>query len=106
MLPRVMLSAISSGSGKTLITCGILKALMNRNKKVMSFKCGPDYIDGMFHTKIIGTKSRNLDSFFCDENTLKYFRKNVILVEAIFEGKTIAAGFYFIYNKTIHIHLS
>lgn len=44
------------------------------------------------------------DEYF--ENILKNFRKNVILVEAIFEGKTIAAGFYFIYNKTIHIHLS
>ena len=44
------------------------------------------------------------DEYF--ENILKYFRDNVILVEAIYEGKTIAAGLYFVYNKTIHIHLS
>ena len=44
------------------------------------------------------------DEYF--EDILKYFKKNVLLVEAIFEGKTIACGLYFIYNKTIHIHLS
>ena len=32
--------------------------------KVASFKCGPDYIDPMFHSRVIGTKSRNLDTFF------------------------------------------
>lgn len=40
------------------------------------------------------------------ENILKKFKNNVILVEAIYEGKTIASGLYFIYNKIIHIHLS
>lgn len=69
---RVMLTAVSSGSGKTTITCGILQALMNRKLNVASFKCGPDYIDPMFHSKVIGTKSKNLDSYFNDDNTLKY----------------------------------
>lgn len=47
--------------------------------------------------------------YFQDEyfkNILKYFSDNIILVEAIFKEKTIASGLYFIYNKTIHIHLS
>lgn len=44
------------------------------------------------------------DEYF--EKVLKYFREKVLLVEAIFEEKTIACGLYFIYNKTIHIHLS
>lgn len=44
------------------------------------------------------------DKYF--KQILKYFRKNVLLVEAIYENKTIASGLYFIYNKTIHIHLS
>ena len=70
--PRVLLTAPASGSGKTLITCGILQALVNRGLKVASFKCGPDYIDPMFHAQVIGTKSRNLDSFFCDDGTLRY----------------------------------
>ena len=40
------------------------------------------------------------------EDILKNFKNNAILVEAIYEGKTIASGLYFVYNKTIHIHLS
>ncbi|MCQ2071313.1 MAG: cobyrinate a,c-diamide synthase, partial [archaeon] len=73
--PRFMIVAPASGSGKTLITCGILQALVNRGLKVSSFKCGPDYIDPMFHAKVIGTRARNLDSFFCDDGTLKYLFK-------------------------------
>lgn len=69
---RIMIAALSSGSGKTTITCALLQALINRNLKVASFKCGADYIDPMFHSKVIGTKSRNLDSFFCNNNDLKY----------------------------------
>ena len=70
--PRFLLTAGASGSGKTLITCGILQALKNRGLNPASFKCGPDYIDPMFHTRVIGTKSRNLDTFFTEENTLNY----------------------------------
>lgn len=70
--PRIMLAATSSGSGKTLITCGILQALVNRKLITASFKCGPDYIDPMFHTKIIGTRSSNLDTFFTDKNLTRY----------------------------------
>ena len=76
-LPRVMLSAQSSGSGKTTITCGILQALANRGLKLASFKCGPDYIDPMFHSKVIGAKSRNLDPFFVDGDLIRYlFARN------------------------------
>ena len=69
---RVMICAPASGSGKTQITCGLLQAFLNRGLKAMAFKCGPDFIDPMFHTKVIGAKSRNLDSFFSEEDTLKY----------------------------------
>ena len=51
---RILLAAGASGSGKTLITCGLLQALMNRGLKTASFKCGPDYIDPMFHSRVIG----------------------------------------------------
>lgn len=67
-IPRILLAAGASGSGKTLITCGLLQALVNRKIKTASFKCGPDYIDPMFHSRVIGTKSRNLDTFFTDRN--------------------------------------
>lgn len=75
--PRVMLAAGSSGSGKTMITCGILQALKNRGLNAASFKCGPDYIDPMFHEKVIHTRSGNLDTFFAGEELTRYlFCKN------------------------------
>ena len=70
--PRFLLAAPASGSGKTLITCGILQALLDRGLKVASFKCGPDYIDPMFHSRVLGTKSRNLDTYFTGEETTRY----------------------------------
>lgn len=69
---RIMLAAPSSGSGKTLITCGILQALKNRDIKLAAFKCGPDYIDPMFHSRIMGISSKNLDSFFTEEEMTRY----------------------------------
>lgn len=71
-MPRILLGAASSGSGKTMITCGVLQALVNRGLKVSSFKCGPDYIDPMFHSKVIGTKSKNLDTFFTEDGITNY----------------------------------
>lgn len=69
---RVMLVGTGSGCGKTTVVCGLLKALKDKGRKVASFKCGPDYIDPMFHSEIIGTKSRNLDLYLCSANTVKY----------------------------------
>ena len=71
-LPRFMIAAPASGSGKTLVTCGILQALVNRGLRVASFKCGPDYIDPMFHSRVIGARSKNLDAYFVGEDTLRY----------------------------------
>ena len=62
--PRVVLAAPASGSGKTMITCGILQALRDRGLRPASFKCGPDFIDPMFHEKAIGVRAGNLDLFF------------------------------------------
>lgn len=58
-IPRILIGAGASGSGKTLITCGILQALQERGLKAASFKCGPDYIDPMFHEKALGVPSYN-----------------------------------------------
>ena len=71
-LPRILLTAPSSASGKTTVTCGILQALINRGQSVSSFKCGPDYVDPMFHSKVIGTKARNLDPFMMTELVMKH----------------------------------
>jgi len=90
---RILLAAGASGSGKTLITCGLLQALVNRGLKTASFKCGPDYIDPMFHSRVIGAKSRNLDTFFTDSETTKYlFCENAADCDiSVMEG---VMGFY------------
>ena len=67
---RVIIAAAGSGSGKTLITCGLMQCLVEEKKPVRAYKCGPDYIDPMFHRKVIGIPSENLDSFFCSKAQL------------------------------------
>lgn len=69
---RVLFTAPSSSSGKTTVVCSLLQLLVNQNIPVSAFKCGPDYIDPLFHSKIIGAGCRNLDLFFTDENTVNY----------------------------------
>lgn len=64
-----MIAAPKSGSGKTMITCALLQLLKDSGKNVLSYKCGPDYIDPMFHKKVLGVPSKNLDTFFTDEKT-------------------------------------
>ena len=70
--PRLLLCASASGGGKTTVTCAVLQALVNRERNPVAFKCGPDYIDPMFHSEIIGAKSRNLDLFFLGEDKTRY----------------------------------
>lgn len=73
-LHRVMIAAAKSGSGKTTITCALLQLLKNMGHHVVSYKCGPDYIDPMFHQKAIDIPSKNLDTFFTgEEETRKLF---------------------------------
>lgn len=66
-LDRVMIAAPKSGSGKTTITCALLQSLKEQGIPVVSYKCGPDYIDPMFHKEVLGVPSKNLDTFFTGE---------------------------------------
>lgn len=70
-IPRILIGAAASGSGKTLLTCGLLQLLSDEKKKIAAFKCGPDYIDPMFHRNVLGVPSKNLDTFFTGEELTK-----------------------------------
>ncbi len=65
--PRVMIAAPASGSGKTTVTCALLRTLALVGERPAAFKCGPDYIDPMFHTAVTGAPARNLDLFLQPE---------------------------------------
>ena len=69
---RVLIAGTGSGCGKTTVTCAVLQALKNRGLNIGAAKCGPDYIDPMFHRTVIGTASSNLDPFFFDDDTLRF----------------------------------
>lgn len=58
---------MSSGSGKTTVTCALLRAMTRRGIDAQSYKCGPDYIDPMFHRRVLGVPCENLDVFLQGE---------------------------------------
>lgn len=66
----VMISAPSSGTGKTTVMLGLLRALADRGIKVQPFKSGPDYIDPAFHRAACGQASFNLDTWAMDGSLL------------------------------------
>ena len=80
VFPRIMLAAPKSGSGKTLLTCGLLEVLRRRGLNPIACKCGPDYIDPMFHRYVLGIPGRNLDSFFLPAEGVRK-----VLVDAVRE---------------------
>lgn len=88
VLPRLMVAAPSSSTGKTTVTCALLHVLSQRGLFPVACKCGPDYIDPMFHRRVLGVPSHNLDLFFNDPQdagrlAVSYGREGGIL---IFEG--------------------
>ena len=66
-----MIAAMHSGAGKTVMSCAILAALKQRGLSLCAFKCGPDYIDPMFHSRVLGVPCRNLDLFLQGEEGVR-----------------------------------
>ena len=71
-VPRLIVAGTNSGCGKSTVTAALLQAFTRRKAKVSAFKCGPDYLDPMLHSRITGGDAYNLDPYFFSEGTLKY----------------------------------
>ncbi|MBR2682801.1 MAG: AAA family ATPase, partial [Atopobiaceae bacterium] len=61
--PRLMVAGTASGSGKTTVSCGLMRLLTDSGMRVQACKVGPDYLDPTFHRRVLGVPSRNLDLF-------------------------------------------
>ena len=90
-MKALMLSAMQSGAGKTVMSCALMAALKKRGLRVRAFKSGPDYIDPMFHSRVLGVESRNLDLFLQGENGVKRSFASACGDVAVVEG---AMGYY------------
>ena len=99
MARGLAIAAPHSGSGKTLITLGIVRALRNRGLKVASAKVGPDYIDGRFHEAASGAPCVNLDYWAMGAEACKArlaeIDADIVIVEGVmglFDGPDGAKG--------------
>ena len=68
--PGIIVAAPASGSGKTVVTLGLLRALRNREVRVASAKAGPDYIDPAFHAAATARPAHNLDPWAMRPDTI------------------------------------
>ena len=69
-IPRLVMAAVSSGSGKTTVVTGLLSALRNQGIKVQSYKIGPDYIDPGYHRLASGRPAHNIDTWLMSKETM------------------------------------
>ena len=110
--PRLMVAAPASGSGKTTVACALLAALAAAGERPAAAKCGPDYIDPMFHTAVTGAPSRSLDLFLLpEERVLESLRQgcrgaSLAVLEGVMGyydglgGDTVTAGSFHLAQAT------
>lgn len=87
-IPRILIAALRGGSGKTVVSIGIIAALARSGRIVAPFKKGPDYIDAGWLAAAAGQPCHNLDPFlFADENVCKSFYSHARPADiAVIEG--------------------
>nr|WP_319399155.1 cobyrinate a,c-diamide synthase [uncultured Carboxylicivirga sp.] len=83
-----VLAGTNSGCGKTTVSIGLMSLLKSKGLQVAPFKTGPDYIDPLFHQKILDTPSYNLDTYMLPSEAIQYlFSKHCISKDiAVIEG--------------------
>lgn len=76
LMPRVVITGLSGGSGKTMLSTGLARALSRKGYKVQTFKKGPDYIDTLWMSLASGYPPRNLDPYMIEPGLLSHLFEN------------------------------
>ncbi|MDW5562699.1 MAG: cobyrinate a,c-diamide synthase [Methanomassiliicoccus sp.] len=87
-IPRFVIAGERSGVGKSTITVGILMALRARGLEPQPFKTGPDFLDPMHHSAVLGKPSHNLDTWMFREMVVPTFVRgskgsNIAVIEGV-----------------------